>query len=291
VISLRPRSFGEVLDAGISLAFRNLVRLAIVYGLVYVTLEILNYFVAPSVHASCARVAGWGHAVRLELPPQPCGQSQDPKASPIGAVAALIYPVGLSALLVASADAAFGLPIDVWNSYRVAIRKSVKIFGVWLILILALVPLSIPAVVLMRSSRLMQMGYGGPVFDFAQGFVILPAAYAMMAVLYENRGFWEALGLGRRRAFGTGSAWRRSLAVIAFFVALNLVDSFIVDLINGGTFLWLHSAILSLVLKVLHDLIFWPLIASVTVALWIDARVRQDGLDLELVAQQSGATA
>ena len=51
---------------------------------------------------------------------------------------------------------------------------------------------------------------------------------------------------------------------------------------EGIAFLLSHSAIVNVVLSVVLDLAFMALVVGITVAVWIGARVRQDGLDIAI---------
>jgi len=294
VIALRPRSLGEVLDVGVTLAVRNFIGLSLVYLLSDVILELINTLANPSVHTSCARVVGWGHWIGLHLPLQACGGEPRTRGVSAGAVADLlaflvIYPLGFSATLVAATRAAMGSPISIWGSYQTAVRRIVPVVGVEAVILAALLAVMAAAALIgslrpgPAAASVVILGLG------IAGFVsILPATYALMAVLIEERRLWDALNLGRRRAFGSRFDFRRTLFVSGFFTAVSVTDFFLNELVEGGAFLWSHSKVVIVALGVVHDSIYMALIAGVSVAVWIDARVRQDGLDIAL---QLGAPA
>jgi hypothetical protein len=294
VIALRPRSFGEVLDAGLTLAVRNFVGLSLVYAVADIMFELINTFAIPGVHESCATVVGWGHAIRLDFPLQACGSEPSRPAwlaeSVVPLALLIIYPVGLCATLSAATGAALGAPINVWDSYRTALRRMIPIFGVEAAYFSVLAGCYFASILLVR---LFPLGPAvGPVVLAALLLVacvsILPATYAVMALLFEKRTLGVVLGLGVRRAFGTWPDVRRTVFVVGFFTAFFAADFALSELLEGIAFLWSHSLFANLVLGIFLDLIFTTVIVGITVAVWIDARVRQDGLD---IAMQFGVPA
>ena|GEM_PF-3942945 len=295
MIALRPRSFGEVLDVGVTLAVRHFVRLGLVYAVVDIILEVIQAIATPGVYASCARVVGWGHALRLDVPLQACGSEPSYPARFAGDLVValsllIIFPLGFCATLVAAAGAALGAPIDVWESYRKALRRIVSIFGIEAAYLSMLAGCFFASIGFVRGY---QAGPGvGPAILVALVLVacvgILPATYAVMALLFEGRPLGVALNLGARRAFGSRFDLRRTLCVVGFFGAFLAADLALSELVEGIAFLLSHSAIVNVVLSVVLDLAFMALVVGITVAVWIDARVRQDGLDIAIQLGAAG---
>jgi hypothetical protein len=261
---LRPLGIGEVLDAAIKLYRANARSLWTIVLLVIVPVAIIDelavYASIPSLH--------YVHDGTLYV------------QGGLGAFGLIVEVVlGLLGLLVLNGavaiclvDAYIGNPID----WRTSLRAAVGRLGplVWLailygvLIVIGFVALVLPGI-----------------------YLVTIWCVAVPALMFEGLGGFKALGrsfdLTRGRWWAT---FATLLAAIVMLVIVLFVVGFVFAKIQSGLSVgsvgpWL---LLRAINTIVSDLIIYPFFGAVVAVIYIDLRVRKEGLDLELLAGALG---
>ena len=265
---LRPLSIGEILDSAIRL-YRGtatslwrivlivIVPVAIVEQLaVAASLPSDSYVRNGSLYTPAGTVGGLGVFVQLAL----------------GLLAVMVLNGALAICLV---DAYIGNRID----WRASLRAAVDRLGplIWLALLYGLLTV-----------------IGFILFVIPGIYVVVVWCVAVPALMFEQIG---AIGaLARSSELTRGRWWATFGALLAAIVLLTVV-LFGIGLIFGAietglgvgsTGLWLVVSALG---TIVTDLIAYPLVGAVIAVMYIDLRVRKEGLDLQLLAGALGRPA
>jgi hypothetical protein len=270
--AMRPRRVGEILDAAIKLYIANARILMGLAAVVVIPLQLLTAVVLLSTVPSGS-----------DVPSGPFSgtNSATDKAAAIGAQATLEVASLLVGALVTAAcvkavsDAYLGQAPAIGESLRFALRRLVRVVGLEIVLnlglVLAFIALIIPGIWL-----------------YAAWSVAVPC------LLIERRGIFRALGRSRRLVKGR---WWPTAGVV-------LVTTIMVSLVAGALAAALaaiagvshqSSALLAVATTVLAGavggIITQPFRAAAITVLYYDLRVRREGYDLHVLADQLGLPA
>ncbi|MFZ0043169.1 MAG: hypothetical protein WAK93_17810 [Solirubrobacteraceae bacterium] len=265
---LRPLGIGEVLDAAIKVYSRNALAMWKLVLAVIVPLAVIQEIV---IGISLPHGAFVHHGTLYT----PNGQLSTPALGAIvEIVLGILGPLIVNAALVLFVvDAYIDHPLDWGKSLRAAAGRLGSLL--WLailngvLVVLALILLIIPGI-----------------------WLSIAWCVSMPALMFEHVGGVPAL----RRSFRlVRHRWWPTFAAVVVAVIMLFVVELIVGLIFSGiesglgvnsTGPWL---VLNALSTIIRNLITYPFIAAVISVLYIDLRVRKEGLDLELLARGPGA--
>lgn len=265
---LRPLRIGQIIDAAIRLYRNTAASLWRIVLIVIVPVAIIeqaaigaslpsgSYVHNGSLYTPTGHVGGLGVFVQLAL----------------GLLAVLVLNGALAICLV---DAYIGNPID----WRASVRAALDRLGplVWLALVYGV--LTVIAFIL---------------FVIPGIYLVTVWCVSVPVLMFENVG---AIGaLGRSHELTRGRWWATFGALLSAIVLLTVV-LFVIGLLLGAieTGLSINSIGVLLVVSalgtIITDLIAYPFVSAVIAVMYIDLRVRKEGLDLELLAGALGRPA
>lgn len=305
-LNLRPLSIGELLDRAFNLYFKNVVTITALVAIVLVPSLIASYFQTRGL-------LDFYFAI-LQHPKEPpdLAKLQALSAPDLWmfvqfAILFLGLPLTYGAVVTAVSRAYLGLPVHFAESYRYALRRWLSILLLWVLWFIFVAILIIVFAVAFGVAA----GIGALLAQLARFFTIffvlviiiavlasmalaivlyLTSAMSFIAVVIEKTGPVEAFGHAFTRMFGAGQMWR------GVVVALALAGIYYgASLIGVGT-----GAVLAFVFKMpalyiiiagLSSLFFTPFALVVAAVFYYDIRIRREGYDLEMLANQFSAHA
>jgi hypothetical protein len=295
-IPLRPMNLGDLLDGAVRLFVANWRALLLAVGVVVVPLQLLAAFVQRNrlpvgLFQLFTDPTALERLARQSNAPSPGQQA----ASFLGLVFFLLFPVLIGAACVIAGQSYLGRPVDWRAALRAAGGRFGSLLGATILVSLVLGFLFLPTfvafvvAVVTRSGGLAALSVL-LLFSGLVAAVMIGSLYVAVvpAVVMENlspiaamRRSWR---LRRPRLWPTVGA----LIVTWLFVA---VVSIIVGVVTsaiaaglGGAFAWVLVGIGGLV----GQLVQIPFSAIVATLLYYDGRIRQEGLDLQLMAADLG---
>lgn len=302
VIPLRPLGIGEVLDGAIT-SIRTHPKAML--GLSLLVAVVVQVLTVPLVWLLL-------RGADLSLDPQAAATpGQDVallastySAAAIQGVVTLIAVLFLTGMLtVVVSRAVLGEPTDLTQAWQQARPRLPALFGVTFLV--ALIGFGILAIIFAPALLLAVVGAPAPATVLA-GVVGIPLAIVLIvyvyvvfalapaAVVLERQRVWAALR--RSRALVRGAWWRTFwilllVNIIAGFISAFLsmpfmFGSMIAAFAMGGgdsfDMFGLVPLMISAVGSIIGATITWPFTAAATVLVYVDRRIRREGLDLEL---------
>jgi hypothetical protein len=270
--AIRPRRIGELLDASLKLYLGNARTLMGLAAFVVIPVQVLQAIVLLSTVSTGNQVP-----TGLSFNSSPA----TPNAVSVGAtvtvgLAALVATTLVSAACVkAVSDAYLDQPTGIGSSLRFTLRRLPALIWMEVLralgLILAFVALIIPGIYL----------YG-------------LWAVAIPALLIDRVGPVRALG--RSRALVKGRWWPTAgLLIVATIMATVVAGAFEALLIAVAVLPSHPPVLLSVIVTTaagaLSSIIVRPFQAAVLTTLYYDLRIRREGFDLQLIAEQLGLPA
>jgi hypothetical protein len=273
--ALRPLRVGEILDAGIKLYLRNARVLIGLTAIVVVPLQALSAVFELSTISNGDEVPGTFPRFQSTSPP---GQTPHLHAVGIGSSAVIGILSALASLLTTAAcmraisDAYLDHPSDIRSSLRFALRRLGSLL--WLE-ILAAVLLALAFVAL-----------------FVPGIWLYGAwSVAVPVLLIENRRGGNAL----RRSFKLvrGRWWPASAVLVVSKLITGVIGAAFVGVLialaaGSGARPLVLTVIVTSLAGTVSAILTRPFDAAVVTILYYDLRVRHDGYDVELLAEQLG---
>lgn len=293
-IELRERRVGEILDAAIKLAFRNIKVLFPLAAALTLPVQLVSGFlfstVDPTIQESLTK---WQEAL-TNLEPGSAIPSPKFTDAQIGAVAVGGALSLLSSILVTAALTHVVSRLILTGkagareSLVVALKRAPAFLGANLLLALTVgLPLAVVAGIGVLSGSTALFGLLVMAGVVLMLFLIVRFTVATQCVIVETAGPLRAL----KRSFGLvkGSWWK----VFGTTIVIGLVASIPAQLIsqalkellkslggNNSTFEFIWSAIAATVSTALVS----PISAAAAVFLYFDLRIRREGFDLEQLA-------
>lgn len=269
--ALRPRRVGEILDAAIKLYLGNARVLMGAAASVVVPLQILSGVLLLSTYSDGRDIAAGFSTIGRTITPAEAHARLG--ASAIVQVAGLIgTTLTLAACVKAISDAYLDQPPSIGTSLRFGLRRLPALIALEIVyflgLILGFILLIIPGIWL----------YGA-------------WSVRVPALLIERRGPFRALGRSRRLVKGR---WWPTVGVLAVSAVMVMVLSgVIVGALTAVALTSSHPSVLFAVVinslaAIVSALLLQPFSAAVTTVLYYDLRVRHEGYDLQLMAEQLG---
>jgi hypothetical protein len=270
--TMRPRRVGEILDAAIKIYIRNARTLMGLTAVVVVPMRVLAGIVLLSTLPSGSDVPGGTFNLNSS------SQATTDRAAVLGANGVLIVIELIVATLVIAActkavsDAYLDQPIGVAASLRFALRRFPALLVLYIVTYLGLVVgfilLIIPGIWL-----------------YAAWSVGVPA------LLIEGLGPFRALGRSRRLV--KGRWWATAAVLLVATLMVTLVAGAIEALLIAVASLpsqpsLLVAVFVSTLSGVIATIITEPFRAAAVTLLYYDLRVRREGYDLHVLADQLG---
>jgi len=306
IVPLRPLGLGEILD-GAFRAIRANPRVmfgltAVVVSITVALQSIVQWYVGGLLSGSIADATSTLDPTgELAL-----SESITPSIAPLLTLPALtLATTVLTGLLIVSVSrSVLGQKVtigEVWRSYRGRVGLVV-VFTILLSVGTALVMAALIGVVVLaamndQTGLAVLLGLvGGGLFLVAYVWLLVRTLLVPPAIMLEGAGFWSAVRRGW--TLSRGSFWR--------LLGIYLLTSVIVSIVSGliqapasvfATFVFqdpLSTSFGSIVLLGVASIIALTLTtvftAAVVALLYVDVRMRREGLDVEL-ARAAGATA
>jgi len=308
---LRPLGIGEILDRAVTLFVRRFAVLILILAVVTIPVAILQYASAP---ATGDMIADFQRV--LTLPP---GHPEEQRAimreisaknhvggfaAALGLISVILSILSTTACVIAVAQAYAGKLPSVREVYREALRRWVAqlvagvafigfalVVTIVLAIVIFLVALAVGALAVV--SRVAATIVGVPV-----GLVGVLALFGTIAGLYfaawmtfvsialEEANPIRGIANGIRRTLSPAIFWRSALvATIVFFV--SLIGSLVLLSIALGLSALTHLTALYPVIAVIGGVALNGLLTTFIVIYAIDVRVRREGYDLAVAAQEA----
>jgi hypothetical protein len=276
---LRPLSIGEVLDAGFRLLrhrFGTLMLCVLAAGL---PLSILRTVIIASTDPDYYDV----NAVRFGDPPAEVIVGQ----IVAGLVLFLGALIAIAACFRVISAAYLGEEGDAGQSLRFGARRVPAMVGASLVLaLLAFAVLFVFAILAAAAQPLILLSIPVFVFLFVKWSLVWPALVA------ERAGPLQAI---RRSWKLTDKLWWRSFAILLVLTLITLVLYIALSVALFAAFSGVDSispialAIVDTLFNVIVLAVVYPLSAAIITVMYYDTRVRNEGFDLQLLAEGIGS--
>ena len=269
--ALRPRRVGEILDAAIKLYLGNARVLMSSAAAIVVPLQILSGIVMLSAYSDGRDIStgfsGFGATIT------PAEAHARLGASAINEVTTLVGSAFVVAACVkALSDAYLGQSPTARGSLRFGLRRLLPLLALEIVYgigqVLGFVALIIPGIWL-----------------FAAWSVRVPA------LVIEGTGPFRSLGRSRRLV--KGRWWPTAGVLLVATVMVGVIGTVIggglaaAAIANGNPSV-LFAVVISVLSAIVSGVVLQPFSAAVVTVLYYDLRIRKEGYDLELLADQLG---
>lgn len=211
------------------------------------------------------------------------GTTEDPMAMgmtflAIAFVSILWYPVMWGALMLSASERYLGREIETGEAVRRAFGKFGALLGSWVVKWL-LVTLGFFLLIV-------------PGFYFIARYFAIPAT-----VLFEDRGVGDSLGRSSQLSIGQKGRILGTLALAwAILFGIVFAVSMVIGIIagvamvrSGGDAMTGTSSLLMQLPGIFSYILGLPIIVIAETLLYYDARIRQEGYDIELMTAQLGS--
>jgi hypothetical protein len=311
---LRPLSIGELLDRAFSLFFKNIIPLISLLAIVIVPWAIIQYFMTRDVLG-----LEFDLIMRaLSHPTQPPDQAEIARISQAAVQSRplvglnylftfILVPFANAAVVVGISRAYLGQQIRFKDCYAVALQRWLYVLAlvlmwlvtllgaiivVFLVFVFGVLLLAAVAAALKTLGAVIAIVFGIIGFLALFGVIIMgymAFASSMVALMLERVDPVRSFVLGFDRIFGGGLFWRSllmALAMVAVFFGFGLVAGGL-----GALLVWATKSPAMYVAAGEVANIFYVAFAFVVVALYYyDVRIRREGFDLQLLADQMART-
>lgn len=287
-IAFRPRSASELVDAAFQILRGQFGSFALLTAIATIPSLILSIASAWTMPSGVS--AGDPTAARAIFAP-----ARLAVIGPIGLIAFLWMMVAFGALVAASSDAYLGRPVDPASAFQRAFARTGKLIGGHLLAYLAFfapiilvavgIALAIPTVGALgaRAAIVGLVGLVGVPGALVWMFVAVARYFTITAVLtLEDGGATAALGRSSQLSKGSrGRVLGVALLVFVITFVVAMVASVVAVALPGGP--QVAGAITYLLYIPLY-----PLFTCAMTAVYYDLRIRKEGYDIELMAQELG---
>jgi hypothetical protein len=269
---MRPRRVGEILDAAIKLYLGNARVLMGSAATVVVPLQLIVGLILASTYNDSHDIST-GALTNLGQTVTPAEAQARLGASAINEVVTLIGSAFvLAACVKALSDAYLGQPTSVRESLRFGVRRLLPLIALQILYVIGqvigFVLLIIPGIWL-----------------YAAWSVHVPA------LVIEGAGPFRALGRSRRLV--KGRWWPTAGALLVASVMVGVIGAVIgaglgtLTIANGNASVAL-TVVVTVLIGIVSGVLLQPFSAAVVTVLYYDLRIRHEGYDLELLADQLG---
>jgi hypothetical protein len=260
--TLRPLSIGEILDAGIKVLTRHWKVLTVcVVGLVG-PLNVLQVLVQASIDPDAFKSGG---------------STTDTGAAIAGLLISLVvlglgFLVAFTACFKAVADAWLGAPPAVGRSLRFGLRRLAPVLLIWILWVIVVT-------------------IGTVLFIIPGVYLAVVLCLSLPVLLFEGGGPFHAFG--RSRSLVKGRFWPTFGLLLVGYLLVSIIGAIVRALLVGvadaSSSSVLPEAIASVIGATVSNAITTPYLAAVLTILYFDMRVRKEGFDLQLLAEELGA--
>jgi hypothetical protein len=283
---LRPLSAGQLFDRAIRLYRHHFLVFIGIIAISRIPVTLANILLAviapaPALPEDSATLLGDSPLLTFLEMSQATGTSSTFGSLVVSIFAWALTLVGAAALTRAAVDAYFGRPVGLLDSYR-------RLNGDWWTLLGAVFLAGIVGALLGFWTLIPLIGwFTGPGLIFFYALVVVPFITPVIVVERKNasKGLPRALELGQRRFW-----W-----FIGFMLLLGIFAQVIVTgpalLLGGGAAALLGegispavSAIVFQTIQLLLNMLYLPIQLTCVLLVYLDIRVRSEGLDLTLKA-------
>lgn len=269
---MRPRSVGEILDAGIKIYLRNARTLMGLAATVVIPMQLLAAVVLLSTLPSGSDVPNGAYSLS-----HPGSTPPDPAAALgaqalLAAVSLVVTLLTTAACVKAVSDVYLDHPTSFGASLRFAVRRLPALLVMEMLLVLGLI--------------------AGFVALIVPGIWLYAAwSVASPALLIERVG--PARALGRSSGLVRGRWWPTAGVLLVSVIMVAVVSgAFQALLVAVASLPSQPSLLLAVIVAVasgtVSTIIAQPFSAAVITMLYYDLRVRSEGYDLQLLAEQLG---
>lgn len=263
-LRLRARSVTEIVDATFQLYRRDPLQYLLVTAIVYAPVVIVQILLRRANASVLDSDAQLRSAILFPL-------------------ALIGFAVITSVLYRFSSEVYLGREPDIATIIRLALRRIPSVLGasilVWLLMAVGLAPGGIALALrsFIVGGVLLFLGAFWCLYVFLRCYAVIPA------LLIEEIGAIDAL----RRSWAL-SRQRKGAVFLTYLLIMVIV--MLLGAAIGVAALVGQSLVLVTVLQGLVNIVTYPLFAIATVLLYYDARIRDEGLDIQLMADSIAAS-
>jgi len=312
---LRPLGLGELLDRGVTLSVRFFVPLASLYVVFAVPYAFAQYFATLDLQKTLnefSKMIGVQAAGGPPVDPRALAAilNHHPFVSPLFGLLLLanliIGPLPLAALIENTSAFYLGNTSTFAHAYQVAFGRWAPLLGLNCLYLGAGIGLYVLVVILaivliLGLGFLTMAAHGiGIALSVIVGIAALLAAFAIGVVfilaletsyftcVVERAPAVRSFTVGIRRVLGRVGL-RRALFVGSAYIAVALGIAIISGIGNAVIILLVHSTVLSAVYSLLLRIAVVIFLSAFFAVFYFDLRVREEGLDLQIAAQQAAS--
>ncbi len=307
--NLRPLSVGEIFDRALSIYVKNIVVFSALLIVVVLPFWFIQYLASRDMFQIYLNVlteiirAGPGAA-----PPNLDKLARQlPNFQPllgIGYLFALIaLPLANAAVVIAVSRAYLGRPIRFVDCYRTALNRALHVIllvFLWLVaFILALTALLVilfvlgiifvPIVHILKTLGTLVAAIFGLAALIAllvmSAILYMAVAFSFVATVLERTDPVHALFSSFTRIFGAKQFWRSVAVSFSLFAVVLGVDLVALG-VGGLLFFATKSAVAYFIVSGIAEIFFYAFLFAVVSVYYYDIRIRREGLDLRLLADQ-----
>ncbi len=307
---LRPLGIGEILDRAVTLFVRRFAVLMLILAIVAIPLTIVQYASAPSTANFAADLQKLlavppGHPEQQRAILRQLSAENNLGAFGVGllVLSTVLSVLSTTACIIGVAQAYGGRLPSVREAYREALRRwpaqlaaavAFVGFGFVLTIVAAIVVffLALAVGLLAQSSRLAGLIVGIPVglVALAALFIVIVLVYfaaqmTIVSIALEEPNPVRGIAHGIRRTLSP-AVLKRSLLVATITFAVSLAGTLILLGVAAGVSAATHLTALYPVVAVIGSLALNALLTAFVVIYAFDVRVRREGYDLVLAAQE-----
>lgn len=313
-LALRPLTIGEILDRAVNLYFKNVVTFTALLVVVMVPIILVQYLATKDTLDAYLSVME--HALRSPATPQPADPTKILEAAShsqvwTGVSYLLLFfalPLANAAVVIAVSRAYLGMPIRFADCYRNALGRwltLVLLSILWLFVLVAaffavfvffalFIGASAALGALVASSGARTAGaIAVAVVAIAMALLAIGVGISMymtyacsfIAAVLERADPVHAFASAFGRVFGGGQFGRSVVLSLALF-AISLGGGLLVTAVGGLLFFFSKSVAPYFLVAALGNLFLIAFGYVVVAVYYYDIRIRREGLDLQLLAEQ-----
>lgn len=309
-LDLRPLGIGEILDRAVNVFVRQFAVLVLILALIAVPVAIVQYAAAPSTAGLVSEIQrvlsvppGHPEEQRAILRQITAGNRAGGFGIGLVLISAILGTLSTTACIIGVAQAYAGKVPSVREVYLEALRRwlpqlaaAAAFVGVGCVLALALgfavvfIALAIGA--LAAASKVAAAVVGIPIgiivvaaFFGAVILIYFAAQMTIVSIALEEANPIRGIAHGLRRTFSPAVFWRSALVGTIVF-AVSFVGSLILISLALTLSALTHVAALYPVIAVVGSVALNALLTTFLVIYAFDVRVRREGFDLSLAAQE-----
>jgi hypothetical protein len=272
---LRPRSASEILDVAIQIIKQHFPQLAAISVLAYVPVMI-----AAGVFGASIAKMNFTSLATGRITPE-LGATIFAVFAILGVCMMLGVTLANATITVLVSETYLGHETGAGSALRRALSRTPALIGAMLI---QMVVFFVAAVASMPFVLL------GPLVLFAMLAFVLVAlgwCFAMPAtVVLEGRGPIESFS--RSRSLTQGSLMRVIGVLVVAWIAIYVV-SMVVNIIGMIIAGLIHIPMLGFAIAMVAQVLIYPLLGVIITLLYYDLRIRREGFDIEMMANELGA--